>query len=468
MSNLRGRYRGLLSVLHWQPDTDQLKQWAVRHRWLIVLFLGVMIRVVGYFKARGFWFDELMLSENLTAKLPGNGIWNFWTELRSEQVVPPGYLFMTRFLYDTSGGDVLAVRMPAFLAGMLAFLVFARVAYYHLGPNTALLATALFACNSDLIYYCQEMKPYAFDYLATVLIMYLLTRRTSDMLHLVVLTDISQGDRAIDSKCNRFLNGRYMQSIRTVINAVIKYGWILFFVLIPWFSIASVFPIAAFWLIVLTHCIFNKKFHWSIIPALSGWLISFVTTYFMEKSQVSPDSGLWVFWSFAFINLSRPDYTVALLLDNLINPLHLMKSFELPNSLMLIWAFVIVVILGAGFLRQMRRHVIIIRFLSALVLLMSVASVLRLYPFHGRTILPVVPAVVVVFADGIISIAAASELHRKKKYIYSVLVLIAFVPMTSFLWTSPFSPVRPVFYDGDLEHDYFTHRFGLMSNKEIK
>jgi uncharacterized membrane protein len=408
----------------WQNDLSLAKRFMINYHWQVLIATGLLVRIAGFLIARDFWFDEIMLFENIGQRRDETDPWSVWAQLRSEQVVPPGYLILLRLIHDFIGASVLALRFPTLIAGCLAFLWFAFFVKRMMQPQAALLATALFAFNADLVYYTQEMKPYAFDYLTTVLLL---------RLHF---------------QCLGFPESVKLQKF-----------WLLVFILIPWFSIASVFPVCAFWVVHLGLALRKKltipKRHLLIFLC---WSVSFAISYMIEKKQVVPDSVLWKFWDFAFLKLNSPMHSAALLLDNLINPLHFLSALFASTQLMTIWGLIVTSVIIIGFCKIWKLSLPFTWFLLSTLMFMCVASLVRLYPFHGRTIVLIVPIMIIAFAEGFVYINERVQIPTIKFCMFMLII----TPISSFLVNSPFYETRQVYYDGDLEVDFFTHKFGMM------
>ena len=402
-------------------DFVAISQWAKHNHWQILMVAGVLIRTLGYLMNRTFWLDESSLYGNVFDQ----PAFDVMTQLKHEQVVPPGFLIALRFTHQLFGQNEVALRFIPWLCGTMAFILFTRFCKDHLPANSGFISAALFAFNSDLIYYCQEMKPYAMDLLCSVLVIRI------------------------------FMNLRNNSSVKWM-------SWeIMTIAISPWFSIAEVFHIVGLIIclgITFRHNLIKLKPLWLVAFI---WGLTFVITYAMEKRQVSPESGLWVFWDFAFLKWNHPLQNAALLLDNLINPLHLLTNFK-STPIMLAWAFLILYALGNGVLCLIRRDQDLFRLFLICFAILITASLLKLYPTHGRTLLSITPLVFCIFAEGF-----WVWTQRTPRKLRKLLWLLLLTPYLSFCWTSPFHGVRPVLYDGDLEPDHFTHRFGLMSLKPV-
>ncbi|WP_169976735.1 glycosyltransferase family 39 protein [Tautonia rosea] len=146
-----------------QPDRSQ-----VIHRWLIgFVAFGVLIRLVRYLSDRPLWGDEAMVAVNLL----GRGFGELIEPLAFAQVAPIGFLWVERLIVVVLGPSEGALRLAPAVCGMVAVPVFAWMARKAINPLAALLAVAVFAVSYAPIRHAVEVKPYAFDLLAAVVVM---------------------------------------------------------------------------------------------------------------------------------------------------------------------------------------------------------------------------------------------------------------------------------------------------------
>ncbi|MBI1323451.1 hypothetical protein GC170_09730 [bacterium] len=410
----------------WAEDLHSLRLFLVRNAWPIIISTGVALRVFGYFCARWFWLDESMLLSNVRDA----PVFRIVGPLKQEQVVPPGFLLSLRAIHSIFGMGVLPLRFPALIAGTAAFVLFVLWARRFLPFQVAWISSWLMALNADALYYCQEMKPYAFDLLATVVVLILLAQDTREN---------SQGSVRPRGPAAR---DRWLR--------------LAFLLTIPWFSIASVFPLSAYFLTLMLKNRGDKAVLKSKLPFALGWTVSFLAAWGVEKSQVVEGSVLWNFWDFAFLKPLRPLDTLCVLADNLINPLHFATSYDWP-WLMFPWiaALSLLLILGLRHMLHEARWLTI--FSVAATSLVALASFARFYPFHGRTIVFLLPCVLPVFAYGLARLPIRSARTRKV-----ILVFALVTPTLSAAHIRPFSDSRLISFDGDLEYDHFSPRYGVV------
>lgn len=410
----------------WVEDWRNLRRFLYVNAWQIVFTSGIVLRIFGIFRGRSFWLDESMLYRNLIDA----PVFGLIGPLKQEQVVPPGFLMLIRAIHALFGPAVIPLRFPAFLAGTAAFVLFAAWARRSLPRPAGWIAAWLMATNADALYYCQEMKPYAFDLLSAVCLTILLERRYR------TTGSPDPGDSATDAAW-RWRTGAFL-------------------VVMPWFSIAAFFPSAAFLAIVFLIDRHDRKAMVRNLPMAATWGLSFLAAWTIEKSQVVEGSVLWNFWDFAFLKPHRPIDTLCVLADNLINPLHLITGYSSP-WLMFPWAAVILSVLGFGFMHAWVRVPWLAGFGTLSTGLVAMASLARAYPFHGRTILVLLPFGITFFALGLASLPLRNSLWKKM-----LLMTALIAPSASALHIRPFSENRLISFDGDLEHDHFTRRYGVV------
>ncbi|MEW5926433.1 MAG: glycosyltransferase family 39 protein [Gemmatimonadota bacterium] len=132
-----------------------------------------MLRLAAYAANRSLFIDEAALALSVRHRsLPGLLV----RPLDYSQTAPPGYLLLLGIARRLFGESEYSLRFPALLAGLLSVPLFALLARRVLPASGAITAVALFAFGRPLVHYGGEVKPYAFDALAAVLILALAQR----------------------------------------------------------------------------------------------------------------------------------------------------------------------------------------------------------------------------------------------------------------------------------------------------
>src|SRR5579872_1675779 len=135
---------------------------------VLLVLLGASVRFRHYFAAPSYWYDEAYLLLNVFTKDCGQ----LAGPLDHDQTGPPVFLWSLRLLYRAFGSSECVMRLPAFVASLLAVAVMiplARRVVFGTGWVWAVgwCALCLHGVNHGI-----EVKPYAWDLLATLLLMW--------------------------------------------------------------------------------------------------------------------------------------------------------------------------------------------------------------------------------------------------------------------------------------------------------
>ncbi|MCA9096032.1 MAG: glycosyltransferase family 39 protein, partial [Planctomycetaceae bacterium] len=126
---------------------------------LYLIGLGIFLRLFRYLTDFPLWGDESLLASNL--------LWRDYSALTQPldngQVAPVGFLWCERLAVTTLGFHAWSLRLQGLLFGLLALILFAKVARRLLYEKEALCAIGVFAVSYFAIRYSAETKPYAGD-----------------------------------------------------------------------------------------------------------------------------------------------------------------------------------------------------------------------------------------------------------------------------------------------------------------
>ncbi|RME37029.1 MAG: hypothetical protein D6793_04820 [Thermoflexia bacterium] len=134
---------------------------------LAVIGLGLAARLAQFASCRSIWLDEAYLALNILRR----DFVGLLAPLDDNQVAPPLFLWAVKAVTLLLGTDECALRLVPLLGGVLAVPLLYRLAQRMTGPMGALAATALFGWAQPLFYYSSELKPYATDALAAILVL---------------------------------------------------------------------------------------------------------------------------------------------------------------------------------------------------------------------------------------------------------------------------------------------------------
>lgn len=123
------------------------------------LVLGLVLRTREWLFDKSLWLDEI----TLTDQLAGRSFAGLIRPLGGDQGGPLGWLWAEKASIQVFGVHELALRLPAWLASLVALGVFPLVARRLIGPVATPAATFLLATSPVLIYYAAETKQYSGD-----------------------------------------------------------------------------------------------------------------------------------------------------------------------------------------------------------------------------------------------------------------------------------------------------------------
>lgn len=130
-----------------------------RRSFPFLLVLGAGLRIGLYLGNRSLWFDEARVALNILHK----GLWELPGPLEFGQAAPPGFLLLVKVAQQLFGSSEYALRLVPLLWGLASLVLFFHLAKSRLRPGAAALACLLFAIAEPLVYYSAEAKQYSGD-----------------------------------------------------------------------------------------------------------------------------------------------------------------------------------------------------------------------------------------------------------------------------------------------------------------
>ncbi|MEW6241634.1 MAG: glycosyltransferase family 39 protein, partial [Chloroflexota bacterium] len=275
-----------------------------------------------------------------------------WLEYDQQAAI--GFLWLQKVSVLIIGNNEYALRLVPFIAGCIALWLMYLIGR-RLPASIGLTALALFAFSYPLVYYTSEAKQYIVDVAIAL-----------GLLALFLHFD-QRGLRLRDN----------------LVFGLVGAGAI-------WFSHPAIFTLAGIGLVLLIKALRKKS--WSALggPLLTGalWLASFALFYVMFLGRSVTADVLLDFWGDAFLPLSaRAGSWLTVSFDNFFHDVAGLNSPLFINLLL--------ILLGLIFL--FRTNLPLAIALTAPTLLVLLASAARAYPFAGRMILFLTPAVFVAF-----------------------------------------------------------------------
>jgi hypothetical protein len=139
---------------------------ALASRELVVVLVGfgILLRGVQYAANRSLWLDEAGLALNVIQR----SIIGLLHPLSYGQAAPPAFLLAEGIAAKTLGYSEYILRLFPLVCGIASIPAFAWLARRALGPAAASFALLLFVVAGDLVYYSSELKPYETDVAAAV------------------------------------------------------------------------------------------------------------------------------------------------------------------------------------------------------------------------------------------------------------------------------------------------------------
>lgn len=375
------------------------------HRLLyLVLAIGIVLRLVQFFHNRSFVTDELYLGVNVVKM-------SFWelatTPFEYEQKAPIGYLWTVKALALLFGYGGKSMRLFPLLAGIGSMFALVPVARHFLKPWTVVAAVAIMAFSSPCIFHSIEAKQYSIELFAAVLSLWLYIR---------------------------FLPKQDIPSMLL---------WGLAGSVLLWFSFSLIFILASIGLVISIHTIVSKQWHKLFRYAIpfSLWFISFAVQYILITSKYHQSGWLIDYFdriNEAFVPLPLEPlasvkwllhkcyltllYPLGLLLD-LDGDLDSLNNTPLRYFFKMGWLHATCLVLGGiYFIRKDRLNFAVLLLPMGLTL---AASVVRVYPFHERFTLFLMPALIIVSCMGLEYIQSVLSRHPKW---FGALAVLFFAP----------------------------------------
>jgi hypothetical protein len=324
--------------------------------WLI-MGLGVGLRCAHYGADRSLWLDEAYLALNIVHR----SVLQLLQPLLDEQVAPVGFLMVEKLAVLLWGNHESALRLFPLVASLGALPLFYAVARACLPSPAVLVSLLLFCLSSPLIYYAAEVKPYASDVAITLWLSWLAIRAREPA-----------------------PASRWRMTLLGVMGAVAI-----------WFSFPAIFVLAGIG-VSLTVLAMRRR-AWTDMPPLiavgSLWGVTFLGMYVLCVHQVDTEL-LLDYWQNGFMPLPPRSLAEVRWFSEMF-----LRVFEDPAGFGFPVLAAMIFILGCAVICSARKYIALILFSPVLCVLL--ASGLRQYPFRGRPLLFLVPAIVLAISAGL-------------------------------------------------------------------
>ena len=387
-----------------------------RVAWILVA-VGVLLRVGAYAHGRDYWQDEGALQLNIVGKPP----FALLDQLQYSQVAPPGFLVLERMVAAVLGGSPYALRLVPLAAGVAALVLFHPLAFRILDGPSAAIAVGLLAFSDDLIYYSTELKPYIVEVAFAVAA-------------LRVGLWAASGRRPAREW-----------------SAALGFGLVS-----PWFSFGSAFllpVVAAVWWVSAAWRGDLRDRSRAVAVALA-WGASGLGSLLIARAMLANHAGsMNGFWGFAFLPIPpRSTADAAELLRHALNLFGGPGRVALPFRPAATAAVGLVLAAVGAVLLAVDRRAAALALLLGPIALHSLASSRYYYPFHGRLVLYLAPALLLLIAR---TIGAIRRRTPTRVLRVAVVVFVFAVPVLEAAGHLADSYSRPFDRHGDLRHDPF-------------
>jgi hypothetical protein len=158
-----------LQGAEWPRWGQLVREWLEGPRLLgIILAIGIAARLCHYLRGLSFWYDEAFL----LIPIYDRSALELLGALPTQTIIPPLFLWLLKGAYLLAGPGELAMRFPAFVAGLLGLVLLIPMALRIVGRPGAYWVVALGALSHHALMHGSEVRAYTVDLLATVLILW--------------------------------------------------------------------------------------------------------------------------------------------------------------------------------------------------------------------------------------------------------------------------------------------------------
>ena len=357
--------------------------WAV---WLFVV-LGIAARLVRYLVAYPIWHDEAFLAVNLWDRDPIDLL----RPLDYHQVAPWFFLTIEWVAVRCLGYSELSLRLFPTICGVLGVLLFARLSGKLLVGPSRLLAVAIFATSFYPIRHSAEIKPYASDLLAS----------------LVLLTLAAEAWKRPGSSRPWWL----LAAVAPALLAL---------------SYPAVFTAAGVWVALVPRVLRNGG-RLARIGCVTYALVvvaSFLAVYFactQHQSQEVGSTYRWGYWAASFPPLDRPWLVPFWLIEKLTGPMMAYPVGDRNGGS----AATFLCVLAGGWILYRQGQSALLGLLAMPLVMGLVAAFLGRYPFGGaaRIALYLAPSLCLLAGLGAAGLMARIPRERARLRVLWILVL---------------------------------------------
>ena len=339
LTRAHGRHRATVSA-----GPSPLRRFWVAWMPLLLLALGTEMRLRQWLGGRSLWLDEALIARSLVSR---DYLALVATPLQGDQAGPVLWLWSTRLSLDLFGLGERQLRLVALLAGLVSLVLTWRLARRLLPADAVPVAVAIAVLSPSLLYFSNEVKPYAVD-VAAVLGLVLMALR------------VPVGERPGPALRRFALAGAVL----------------------VWASYAAIFALAGISVILVLAALphgLNRALR--VARPLTGWVVSLVASYVLVLHRLSNSEILSTYWAFSFPTgpADLPTWLLRRAVGLVEDPLELA-----------VWPLALL-LLAVGTIRLARRTPLPAALVGVAVPLATIAAALSVYPLASRLVLWLVP-----------------------------------------------------------------------------
>lgn len=142
----------------------------------VALAVGVAGQLAVWSAGVWLWNDETAIAINLR-----RDFLDLTRGMEFQQVAPVGWLWLEKALFDTFGADERVLRLPSLLGMLTVLALTAYIGHRAVGRWAAVAATALIAAAPMILTYVGELKQYAIEAAATLVVLLITERVVSSL-----------------------------------------------------------------------------------------------------------------------------------------------------------------------------------------------------------------------------------------------------------------------------------------------
>jgi len=361
---------------------------------LILICSGLIFRAKHFLTNCSLWADELWFGIGIAGRS--------WLDIFSGQEIFPTssrapliFNLIEKFNVTIFGNHEWALRLFPFFCGTAALFIFYLFLRRIKNDRTAFIALFLFALSPILIYFSAEAKQYSLDLAAAVTIFWLT---------------------------------EYFPKKNYSLKFLLGLG--LLGALCIWTSNASLFVLASIGTVLFTESIINRQWRdtLTLSAAFLSWTISFAALYFFSLRHMVHNDILSQYWSVGFApSPLTPASTLSWIQNVFLKMFNDPAALSSPSSLASsLWPLDIILplLFFTGSIPVFKQNTRRFFFLSLPFLFLLLAGLIRAYPFEGRVIVFMVPAILIFLASGID--AAARKCRQYGNIIIVALIFLIF------------------------------------------